>query len=391
MDGASLDDGAVVSDWPGWRRLKELDPACVVDVPMDPSTALPKLSWRACTDGRANCLEVDTTGFRPGPATIFFGRGWTNGPLTSVARLVTDLVSEVDVIDRNLGTFVTGIRRTAPPACSSGYVLGPSTAVLLGFDSAGRYALAHGTLQLLTTAPVPIASFQVSISMFGSVSVDETNAANDKLLAFDLQPAGRVVRVPLSNPSARTLSNPGKFLAHPSVVEDDVYIIEQDGTGDGWSRIVRMDPDGTLVPWRAVPNHRVRALAYDAGTVYWSECYGLADPKNLAQPNVEVWSAPYTRDPSVLAQTAQKLADLPGAYCLYDEQVIAQNGIFLAVSSANQYAVRSSDKKVLTFQNGGTRLSWYPLVITQAEYWSIEAVANGPRGVALTRLALPAW
>jgi hypothetical protein len=124
--------------------------------------------------------------------------------------------------------------------------------------------------------------------------------------------------------------------------------------------------------------------------MYWTECYGTSDPTSNVQPNVEVWSAPYTNDPTTLSTTATKVATL-GTHCIYDLQQLAQNGMFFATSAGTNYAYRQSDGKLLTFANGGQRVTWYPLYMSQSEYWSIEAQQGGPNGVALTRIQLPPW
>src|SRR5438445_7152915 len=40
---ASVADGAVTADWPGWRRLTELDSCCIADVPIDPVAVVPPI------------------------------------------------------------------------------------------------------------------------------------------------------------------------------------------------------------------------------------------------------------------------------------------------------------------------------------------------------------
>src|SRR5262249_314049 len=59
-------EGAVPEDWPGWRRLIELDPKCKIDIPKDVST-LTAIKWITCDSKYVitdPCQQIDTTGWR---------------------------------------------------------------------------------------------------------------------------------------------------------------------------------------------------------------------------------------------------------------------------------------------------------------------------------------
>jgi hypothetical protein len=77
--------------------------------------------------------------------------------------------------------------------------------------------------------------------------------------------------------------------------------------------------------------------------------------------------------------------------CVYDRQQLAQGGFFVVVSGPKNYIVRRSDGQVYAFENAPQRRTWFPLQVSQSEYWSIESIPFGADGVALTRLTLPAW
>jgi hypothetical protein len=240
----------------------------------------------------------------------------------------------------------------------------------------------------------PIAQVGDTTFHLTSLNLSETSLANslsqqawssDGTLAFDLEPAKVIARVDAN----KTTLSKGLQLTFPTVVGSDVYAVDQTGT-DGWARIMRVNADGSQTVYRAVSNHRVATPASDGTTMYWTECYGDPNPAHNQQPNVELWSAPYTSDPSVLATTATKVANL-GTNCVWDLQQLAQNGLFFAVSGSNNYVYRKSDGKVLPFSNGPNRTTWYPLFVSQTEYWSIESISFGANGVGFTRLGLDAW
>ena len=93
------DDSGPLSDWVGWRRLVEFDPNCVVDVPIDPTKALPTIKWVACTNGTPGCQQIDTTGWREDADTNFISDAKVNltGNRITIARLVTLTEAEFDI------------------------------------------------------------------------------------------------------------------------------------------------------------------------------------------------------------------------------------------------------------------------------------------------------
>lgn len=390
-------DGGPISDWLGWRRLTEVDPTCPVDVPTDASV-LPKVSWISCTDGRQKCLQIDTTNWNDHTSTINFGAGYMSEGLSHIillGRPVSDqnglnAVFEEDFI--NVTSWVTQAAfRTSAAGnnCSGNFAISKSYAYFawqpitnptpIQVDKRPLGQIGDTTFHFVTT----------DLNPWTQLGQSQTQQmwASDSTLAFDLEPVHIVGRIDGSSNHVALTSKVA--LTFPIVVGSDVYAIDQTGT-DGWARIMRVNADGSMTEYRAISGHRVSTPASDGVTMYWTECYGTSDPTNNVQPNVEVWSAPYTNDPLTLAATATKVANL-GTNCIYNLQQLAQNGMFFATSAGTNYVYRKSDGKLLTFQNGNQRGTWYPLYISQSEYWSIEAQQNGPKGVALTRLQLDPW
>jgi hypothetical protein len=400
---AEAGDGGVISDWPNWRRLTEIDPTCPQDIPTDPLLALPTVAWIPCSDGRPKCLQVDTTTWNDGSSPINFSLGFMSEGLTHLILLgrpvvdVTgpDATAESDVIDVATWKIVTGLRvRLAADWSTYGVCVGDIAASKSELEILDEPLTHPGPIQIDrrplaqagNVAPSFVPTDLNPWSQLGQSTVVRTSAS-DTTLALEFQPVSLLGRVDGTSTHVTVTSKIA--LTFPLVVGSDVYAVDQTGT-DGWARIMRVDADGSLTEYRAVPGHRVATPASDGTTMYWTECYGGSDPTSNVQPNVEMWAAPYTNDPTTLAATAQKVATL-GTHCVYDQQQLAQNGMFFAISGLTNYVWRKSDGKLLSFTNGGNRATWYPLYISQGEYWSIEAVQGGPKGVALTRIQLGPW
>lgn len=390
-------DAGMISDWPDWRRMTDVDPTCMIDVPMDAS-ALPKVNWIPCTDGRAKCLQIDTSTWNDGSSTINFSSGFLSEGLSHLVLLGRPVINvngpnataEEDFIDVSSWTTVAGFRVSGNgSSCSGDFAVSKSWADFMWepITHPGPVVLDRRPLSEIASTTFNYVPTDINPwTQLGQSQVIRTWASDDTL-ALEIQPVSLLGRIDGTSTHVTVTSKIA--LTFPLAVGSDVYAVDQTGT-DGWARIMRVNADGSLTEYRAVPGHRVATPASDGTTMYWTECYGTSDPTSNTQPNVEMWSAPYTNDPATLAATAQKVATL-GTHCVYDQAQLAQNGMFFGISGGTNYVWRKSDGKLLSFVNGGNRATWYPLYISQGEYWSIEGIQGGPRGVALTRLQLDPW
>lgn len=124
--------------------------------------------------------------------------------------------------------------------------------------------------------------------------------------------------------------------------------------------------------------------------MYWAESYGGANP--LAPPAVvDIWSAPYTREPATLAATAQKLATL-GAGAAKPVDPVASKGYYAFGSiPGTRSVVEASSGKVQTVTVGGGYDCWQLTHVTATELWCVEKKLPGPNGTGLIRLQLDPW
>ena len=376
---------------PGWRFMTEVAPNCYgTEIALDPIAAAPEYKWVSCATLNPRCSRLATTGFRQDPGPRIFGaaNASQNGSFLSIGHFVrydigiveTDLVSVPDM--GKLGAWRSGF---VDDPCSVGPALGQTQGMMIELNPVYRFAKG------------PIASLK-SLTSFAPLSPDpslapnvtETVAMSDITVALDQQPGHLALRLPLASTS--WVRNQGNDLSVPFVVNDDVFVFQEHGP-DGWSREMRLDNDGSITLYYARPKHDVMAFASDGKTMFWIDAYGLSDPTNLAQPNIEVWAAPFTRDPLVLATNAQKLSTLSLPQAPPDG--LAQNGY---------YALGGGDHKVYIFRADGAAqvldlptivgpnsYMQKPAIVNDTELWGVVSEYPGAFGVGFARVTLGPW
>lgn len=248
--------------------------------------------------------------------------------------------TEIGTTREHLNTAVQSFRRIDSVSCDAYVLFGPTKGGLLR-DSPQVDKLATGPLSSVFVAP----TFTPLTPPIGAGDVPGSVEMSDTTLAFSLQMSGRVLRVPVGQ--ASYVSTSAIKVNEPVVVGDDVYAFNIYGT-DGWSRVVRVNADGTTTPFRSAAQRHVSGFRAGAGWAAWLETFGDSNPQNLAQPNAELWAAPYTNDPTTLNTNAKKIADVPGvgiAYLgpQYADGYYAVRGSLTGMDFPIVYVVRVSD------------------------------------------------
>lgn len=379
-------DGST-SDWTGWRRLVEFDPQCVVDVPVDVTTALPPIKWIPCTNLLSSCQQIDTsTGWRTDNDTNFVSDAKVNatGNRITIARLVTLTIAEFDVYSFPEFAPIAAWRSFGGSGCNVKAFGAPNTLALFATDSAGRYATASGVPPSVVNSP----AFDVLQPTFNlATDILQTFGASDKTLAFDLAPAGQIVRQ--SAGSSSYVRTKGETLFVPLVSGNDVYAWQEYGPA-GWSREFRVDPDGSTTVFREVPQHKVGAMTTDGATIWWIEAYGLSDPTNLIQPTTDVFSAPYTSDPVTLGSTASKVGSLSNAR--FSMLSATFNGILAYTTNTTTYLIRKSDAKTRQVSQGTGQFATVPIYVSDTDWYAVQTSwGNGPHVTSLTKTQLSSW
>jgi hypothetical protein len=397
------DDAGRVSDWPGWRRLTELDPCCAADVPEDVAVALPPYDWVPCLNGAVGCREF-MSGWRPGAPQFYTAVASVDASskllFVLVGRLLAETVFEQDVYNASTGEALGGWRSDlASPPCQNGAGLVETGVTLVGLRDDGVY-LAHGGPQAVAASPlyqrigpnpnhIPPANLDATTPIGLGLTLPSTTT-----WAYEIPLAGLVGRTSIGSGTYVTATGPDNF--HLAlVVGDDVFAWSESGAA-GWGQLYLVNAAGALVLFRSNPNAHVAQLRTDGRDLYWTETYGTQDV-TAPQQHTEVWTAPYTNDPAALTATAKKIGDVPNT--MYPIDSIAFGGIYAFQSFAEKAAilVRASDGAVLHVAGPGSYIFWDPnglVYVSENELWALAGAAPPDGGTDpghLVRVALTDW
>ncbi len=387
-------DGGAISDWPGWRRLQEVDPNCFLDVPIDVKAQMPTLQWVPCATGQKGCQQIDTSSWNA-PTSIF-----ANGRISRDGQYLF-FIREFDAQGADFAKYIYHLPDLQPLAAWRAKISSldycdarptfteDQTAVLYRFPVRSTKPAFHkvqlGQSAALVESPNPT----LLLPSFPGTEMYESFEASDTAFAFSLT-SYSVVRGTWGSSNYVRTSWPQR-LASVIVAGNDVFAWNERGSGDGWHREARVDSDGSVSVFRGVASHHMLGFASDGVRWFWTEAYGGGGP-TVPQPSVDIYSAPFTNDPSILDATKKKLLTFPpGSPFYYD--TLAFNGLYIFQPNPSETdIVRASDgaRKIVT--QGGNHWCGTPLYATTSELWCIENVSpQGPDGVALTRLALDPW
>lgn len=378
---------SAVSDWPGWHRVAVSTAFCdcKFDIPADLTKEVGSLDWRPCADGGSECQDLRFTP-RPDGVRQYFAvaRVSPGKRFLHFTRTLDQAAFEDDVFDLATGKPLAGWRVDALSKCNSSVALGPNVVGLYMSLPHYQSGVVFGTPEELGRNPrfVPqppdLEGRELRVGQF------ETS---DTTLAFDLQPARAIARARIDSKDYRTALGSG--LSWPMVAGDDVYAWSEHGT-DGWSQEYLVGPNtGKAALYRGKPNTVVSGFRSDGTTMFWLELSGDANPLAL-QPKVEVWGAPYTNDPSVLASTAQRIAVIPGPMSPR-RHTIAFDGLFAFEWGETAFVVRRSDGAIKQIAAGHGRYFWGTMLVTPTELWSMMGELPSLTGVAISRYSLGVW
>lgn len=388
-------DGAARSDWPGWRRLTEVDPNCFLDVPVDVDAQVPAIKWIACTTGQVGCTQVDTSTW--GAPIITFANGWTSrdGRYLFFARWFdaqgTDFAQYVYHLPDLKPVAAWRAKLSSIQYCDSRIAFTEDqAAVLYRYPVTSKqpayYEVQLGSPGTLSTAPNPAPL----LPSFAGTEMYESFAASNTSFAFDVATTHTLVRGSWGS-SNYVRTNWAGRVSSALVFGNDVFAWNEYGTGDGWHREVSVAVDGVVTAFRGVAQHHIVGFASDGIHWFWSEAYGGPQPAS-PQPTVDVYAAPYTNDPAILDMTKKKVVMLPpGAG--YAVDALAFNGLYVIQPALGETdLVRESDGARRVVMQGGNHWCEIPLYATNTELWCIEKISpQGPGGVALTRVTLDPW
>lgn len=378
-------DAGIISDWPGFRRLTELDPCCPTDVALDATKTAPPVQWIPCLNGAAGCLEMKA-GWN-GVGGQFSGAQVSTDPAGSPANLyiyrrLANTEGEEDIYGFGtmspLGAWRPAIGSTA---CFTETVIAGFSATTVAFVNSGA---PPGTF-VASSAPASLAASP------HFVSVANTNlmlrylqglGSSETTLGFDLGPSIWLGRAPLDGGGYTTAVVPGQ-VSLAFVSRDDVFGQSTHGAA-GWGQVYVFQPNNALVLLRGNPSAHVTGVATDGPNLYWAETYGSTDIQ-AQQTDTQIWTAPYTDDPTQLAATARQIADIKNSYVPY--QAIAFGGYYATAL----YVVRVADGAVLPAPSAGTYTYWDLVYVTGSELWAIMGEPHGPNGIAFARVQLAPW
>ncbi len=283
-----------------------------------------------------------------------------------------------------------GNTATASAHCPSNQLAaGPSLALITRTGSGGAIQGWYGT-------PDTIATSTRTLAPPGSVPSFQTSLASATRMAFDVQPGGLIEQWPFDAATLTASTNTtGAALLLDFLEGDDVYAWSIYGTA-GWMQEYRVTADGKVVLFRSKPNTQISGMGSDGTTIVWCESYGSTSASQQ-EPTVELWSAPYTNDPTVLATTAKKVVSLPFTYACSSDPVVFQ-GYFASTTLPfkTTVVIRLSDGAIQQVSSGaGWGFANYALV-GPTELWSTMNVEDdagniGFSNVAFARYTLGPW
>ena len=299
--------------------------------------------------------------------------------MLKVSRALSGTEFEDDVYDLHAQAPLGATRSDTSSACAFVVAVGASHAGILGIPSPG---------QLFYGAQGPAASALVNPSFAQLIGTDglveaQERLASDVLVAFDSPVAGAVVRWPFGSTSVITSKPPHVPLLLDVVEGGDVYALSVHGT-TGWQQEYVVQSDGTVALYRSPPATHASAFATDGSTMFWVESSG-ASASSSTQPNVSVWRAPYTSDPTTLGSTASKLATL--AVTSPAAVAVAFQSLYAVVPPPFDvaYVISLADGSVQRVSAGPSWLFSAPLIVTPTELWAVLNDTHGGFGIALAR------
>lgn len=384
---------ASASDWPGWNRVDLHGLGCPIDVASDAKAAVPVINWIPCTDGRANCEEIDGTAFST--ETIKFPNGWFSldaRAFVLVHFVKGNLIAEFDVFDTKtlapLAAWRVDYTNAAGVYCDLHPDFTESRMGVLYSSSLDGGPIVRD-IDINTPTGLMIAPSLSTLQVTGDGTA--SFKISDTVFGFDMGLTNSYVRGKTGSSTTVRTKWPYQLTAPTIVVRDDVYAVNQHGTGDGWYREARVDGDGAVMVFREASQRHVTAMATDGSDWYWSESYGTGNPNDVIQPNVEIFTAQYTNNPTTLEATKKKIATLPPGGPPFESVASPGHYIVQAISGQSDI-LRASDGHRISVVNQGTGWCATPLYATDGEFWCIESLGeNGPNGVKVTRLHLGPW
>lgn len=326
LDSGGADACGVTSDWPGFRRVTELDPCIMNDVLVDPDAGF-SLAWEDCPDGgmpgckSAPLLET-VPGWNPPYATARVDAYATHDDAGSGSIM---MVVQLDMEAGGTSKFqwdVFDIKTQAPLAewrqqegPDSTYFAVPhavegidrGVAYIASVPARGSVAafgpaasLGTSNPMVKTWTPFPQAGLDAHVSAAWTLFSDSPSR-------FCINATGQCGLYNNYLPGGST-----EFGWHD--------LMFGYGPVNGWLAEVVLSLSAPAIVLRAVADTHVWGFRTDGIDMVWNESVG--DPNIINnQTNTDVWTAPYTVSPATLAATARKVATLgPGRmgwYAIY--------------------------------------------------------------------------
>jgi hypothetical protein len=393
-----------IAGWQGWRRLPGLDACCAIATPLDLAASMPAYSWVPCTNGIADCLEFNATWAQLDASVFnstFFGayakvsRDANGDPkwlmFTRAAGPDAFAPAEYDLYDVASGAPLGAWRddefvdTTAVHRCYAGVLLGEMTVTIdaelttVGPNSVveqvGTY-VAHGDPQTMLMSP----SFTEYTRL---LTAFQDRLASDTAFAFDAPDYLVRARFGAGLLDVQPMTTPMVWLSLADVEGQDVF---GETSYTPWEQMYVFRSDSSLALLRSNSMAHVGTPTSDGTRLYWTETYGSTSG---TQTQTELWSAPYTTDPSKLAATAAKIAAVPNAYIPHSS--VAFGGLIAVVTSNGAVVGRVSDGKTQQVTSGTGRQIIEVIAVTPSELWAMEDEGTPYSPWHLTRIPLGDW
>lgn len=380
--------------WDGWTHMGNLPDVCPIFVPDSIESRVLSVEWTSCGEGcqtlRLPSRGQDGTGNDLAPLVVGLDvsrDAQGQARLMRLSRILdrAEMEFEDALYDMRPATPqpVAAFRAHTLDRCHVEVSLAGAELVLAAmFESPWSLQIAHGDpTELLRNA-----HFQTIAG--DNLVGGQTVAASTSTLAYDDQPAGKIVRVDLGTGRAATAYGPGAALLLDHVEGNNVFARSNNGRA-GWAEYYRIDADGQARVFLSKPETHVTSLDCDGARLFWIEGSG-ATWDVYAQPHAELWSAPYGPDSTALRSQARSIADLSGTRGLRAHA--AFRGYYALASQEHEITVvRASDGVVQRLTTPSNVVMFGVSMISESEVRIVTGMPTRPRATGVMRLSLGSW
>jgi len=291
--GTDAGGGDSGPDDPGWEPWIELADDCVVERATNPEATIPPWRWQACSDPADSCWEAPGGGGKT---------GWFDG---EIGYLVSGVIHSGGsawvqrAITRTLGPTLAAWRFPSPAtlvpenrSCQVSLAVGDGHAALIieyvDFDDSrrSRQMFYFGSLSEIAAVEEPILELESPIA-------PQEIAVTSELIA--VWTGGAVVAIDPAGGGTRRMNEP------LSGIPQNLSLVGSHVLWEDWADVVRIahgDPITAGSLFHQADPGDIKGFQTDGERFAWFQGYDRQPDRSYDR--LELWTAPYVRDPATL-------------------------------------------------------------------------------------------